>query len=123
MKDEIKEILDKLKLLCYDDYCLEFSVDYIERKEEKLLLDLITNLQEENKRLNKIEQEHQKLNGELREENNRLNANITYLQKQLGIDYQSRIDKAIEYMDRRDLEWGSPEHEEMMRILKGEDKE
>ena len=46
MKDEIKEILDKLKKLCYDDYCLEFSVDYIERKEEKLLLECITNLQE-----------------------------------------------------------------------------
>ena len=49
MKEEIKETIDKLKKLCYDDYCLEFSVDCIDRKEEKILLDYITNLQEENK--------------------------------------------------------------------------
>lgn len=46
MNEEIKEILDKLKSLVYDDYCLEFSVDYIERKEEKILLDYVTNLQQ-----------------------------------------------------------------------------
>ena len=34
----------------------------------------------------------------------------------------ARIDKAVEYMDRRDLEWGSEEHETMMKILKGSDK-
>lgn len=54
MNNEIKEIIDKLKLLCYDDYSLEVSVDYIRRKAEKILLDYITNLQEENERLNNI---------------------------------------------------------------------
>lgn len=33
------------------------------------------------------------------------------------------IKEAIEYMDRRDLEWGSDEHNKMMNILKGSDKE
>lgn len=31
----------------------------------------------------------------------------------------SRINKAIEYMDRRDLDWGSDEHQTLMNILKG----
>lgn len=33
------------------------------------------------------------------------------------------IKKAIEYMDRRDLEWGSDEHDKMMDILKGSNEE
>ena len=33
------------------------------------------------------------------------------------------IDKAIDYMDRRDLEWGSDEHNKLVNILKGSDKE
>ena len=37
-------------------------------------------------------------------------------------ELQRRIDKAIEYIDRRDLEWGSEEHEYLLNILRGEDK-
>jgi diphthamide biosynthesis methyltransferase len=33
------------------------------------------------------------------------------------------IDKAIEYIDRRDIEWGSEEHNKLFTILKGSDKE
>ena len=50
MKDEIKEILETLK------YCVEKN-EYLEisnMKEWKPLLDYITNLQEENERLNNI---------------------------------------------------------------------
>ena len=36
---------------------------------------------------------------------------------------RNTIDKAIEYMDRRDLEWGSDEHDKMIDILKGVDEE
>ena len=36
---------------------------------------------------------------------------------------RNTIDKAIEYMDRRDLEWGSDEHNKMIDILKGVDEE
>ena len=37
-------------------------------------------------------------------------------------DCKKRIDRAIEYIDRRDIEWGSEEHNKLLSILKGEDK-
>ena len=46
MKDEIKEILDKLKMMKYDESSPEIPLDLISRKAEKTLLDYITNLQE-----------------------------------------------------------------------------
>ena len=67
MKDEIKEILEGIEVVIKHDGTLEFDT-----KELKILLDYITNLQEENERLQKLEQEHQRINGELREENKRL---------------------------------------------------
>ena len=33
------------------------------------------------------------------------------------------IKEAIEYIDRRDIEWGSEEHNKLLSILKGSDKE
>ena len=36
---------------------------------------------------------------------------------------KERIDKAIEYIDRRDIDWGSEEHDKLLDILKGSDKE
>lgn len=36
---------------------------------------------------------------------------------------RNTIDKAIEYIDRRDIEWGSEEHEKLLSILKGENNE
>lgn len=39
------------------------------------------------------------------------------------VEKDNIINEAIEYMDRRDLEWGSDEHNKMMGILKGVDKE
>ena len=35
-------------------------------------------------------------------------------------DLQQRIDKAIEYIDHRDIEWGSYEHKVLLDILRGE---
>ena len=70
---------------------------------------------EENMRL--IPENH-KLKEEIKRLNNRLktsNDTCNYL--------RNTIDKAIGYMDRRDLEWGSDEHNKMMDILKGSDKE
>ena len=46
MKDEIKEILEGIKVVIKHDGTLEFDT-----KELKILLDYITNLQEENKEL------------------------------------------------------------------------
>ena len=62
MKDGIKEILENLKNKSFGEYELEYVDDVISRKDIKLLLDYITNLQEENKRLkelcDKYEEEH-----------------------------------------------------------------
>ena len=65
MNKEIKEILtEMINLNDYEDYKI-----YGKRANEigKLLLDYITNLQQENERLKAIEQEHKRINGELRE--------------------------------------------------------
>ena len=35
----------------------------------------------------------------------------------------NRINKAIEYIDRRDIDWGSEQHDKLVNILKGSDKE
>ena len=37
--------------------------------------------------------------------------------------YKQRIDNAIDYVDRRDLDYGSEEHEHLLNILRGEDNE
>lgn len=38
-------------------------------------------------------------------------------------ELKARIDKAIEYIDRRDIDWGSEEHDKLLDILKGSYKE
>lgn len=121
MNNDIKEILDKLNKLCYDDYCLEFSVDYIERKEEKLLLDYITNLQEENKRL----KEENKMTDE------QIEKTLEFVSEHI---YKSRIDKAIEYINNHclceykpDVDLGYDNYEnidnDLLNILQGSDKD
>ena len=57
MKDEIKEILDKLKDRNWYD---EFNLDKLRKEETHLLLDYITNLQEENEELKKNQRYHKK---------------------------------------------------------------
>lgn len=117
MSKEIKEILDKLKLLCYDDYCLEFSVDYIERKEEKILLDYITNLQQENEIL--------------RGNTDLVNLELIEYKNEL----EDRIDKAIKLINKRKEEQDNgigwvemrikdyfEECDEVLNILQGSDK-
>ena len=38
-------------------------------------------------------------------------------------DLEDRIDNAIEYIDRRDIDWGSEQHDKLVNILKGSDEE
>lgn len=38
-------------------------------------------------------------------------------------EYGTRLLKAIEYIDRRDIEWGSEEHKKLLDIFKGDDKD
>ena len=77
MKDEIKEILDKLNNKA-EHYIL---YDY----ETHLLLDYITNLQEENERLTRSIVSYDET---LLKRNNEYE------------DYKSRIEKAIEYLEQ-----------------------
>ena len=65
MSDEIKEILDMLKDSHYIPSDDNRTYKLLDRDDTRHLLDYIANLQA-------IEQEHQRINGELREENKRL---------------------------------------------------
>lgn len=87
MNDEIKEILDKLNKLEYDDIHL-IICEVISRRKIKILLDYITNLQQENEHLS------MELNTTMIERNN----------------YLSRCEKANEYIkenkDKYYHDWG-----------------
>lgn len=64
-----------------------------------------------------------------KEEKEEYQQEIERLKKELEIEKDisdgmlETIDKAIEYIDRRDIEWGSEEHNKLLSILKGSDKE
>ena len=75
MKDEIKEILDILKK-CYDLKDENFD-NYITLYQLGLLLDYITNLQQENERLKENNQNMQEEMARVWEENERLKAQLT----------------------------------------------
>ena len=72
------------------------------------LKDRVHDLYDEN---HKLKEEIERLNNRLKTSNDTCN----YL--------RNTIDKAIEYIDRRDIEWGSEEHNILLSILKGSDKE
>lgn len=85
----IKEILDYLQ--DKDNYIEELGVAYkrihINNGDLKLLLDYITNLQQENQDLSRICELYGK---------SLYNAELT--------DYKSRIEKAVEYLDKHKIE-------------------
>ena len=97
MKDEIKEILDKLKDKNWYEELDLTGMKWIEleQKETKLLLDYITNLKQENEEL-KIECS-QLENIDYLEEINR-ERTLRKLNDEIKDKYKSRIDKAIEIL-------------------------
>ena len=106
MKDEIKEILEALKPL--DEEFAKAGIKeyplYLKPDQQKILLDYITNLQEENKLL----QANVKL----------LDDNRIYL--------NDKIDKAIEYIEYYCIGNNTIEnksHKTLLNILQGEDKD
>lgn len=131
MKDEIKEILKKIKRVSdIDDY-----VDFI-GTEFKPLLDYITNLQKSQETLIKNDNE---IITNLQEENNILKENAEHNDKVVDkakwneMLYKSRIDKAIEYIHNDQLvfrlsskkqieDWFDDFYKDILDILKGEDK-
>lgn len=92
MNNEIKEILDRLKYIVFNeiiDYGEELSLN-----ECKLLLDYITNLQQENERLKERV-------AYLERSNNRREDTIIGLRFEVAEqeDYKSRCEKAIELLE------------------------
>ena len=75
MTNEIKEILDEINKYPYGAF---YGLKQKQVYQVKQLLDYITNLQQ-------IEEQHKKLNGELREENKKLNNKIKDIGKELEI--------------------------------------
>lgn len=63
MNKEIKEILEKPNVYSFNDECYLYFGDYNKLK------NYITNLQEENRKLKETNEEHRKINGDLRKEN------------------------------------------------------
>ena len=111
MKDEIKEILDNFKNKRFGEYELKYVDDVISRKNIKLLLDYITNLQEGNKNLleevENIQNQNNKLidiKNELQEENKELKKQVEYLMSD-------------EYLNQ--VKW---ERDFLENILNGDDK-
>ena len=112
MNDEIKEILDWLK--DEDIYLEDYGYQYkrISLKDTKILLDYITNLQQENEELKKNQRFHK--NGvfsleydketlsdmveDLQQENERLNEILVWKQEHEK-ELHTRIEKAIEYIE------------------------
>lgn len=123
MKDEIKEILDYLNIK---------GKKMIGIKQKELLLDYITNLQEENEslhtRIKTIKRRRKEQTAKIRkyreEITNKQNSNK---------DYKQRIDKAIEYI-KKHCDYGYAgqkcltdvlyryEAEELLEILQGSDE-
>lgn len=92
MNDEIKEILDKLQKVANRETASRNALMEMKDKDYQLLLDYITNLQA-------IEQEHQRINGELREENKRIRETNKIFSERIisenNPDYKARCDKAL----------------------------
>ena len=126
MKDETKEILDKLLEYFKESNINDFGYEkdkLISYEEAQILLDYITNLQEENERLRK----NQKLTPEQR--------NHLHLELDEICDiYKSRIDKAVKLLNNDDIIVKLQEFEnkytvnfydkkkELLNILEGSDK-
>ena len=92
MTKDIKEILDKLK---DNDWYEELDLTgtkWIELRQEETnqLLNYITNLQEENKHLKETNEEHRKINGQLREENSLLKAKIECMEEITDYKYRAK---------------------------------
>ena len=88
MKDEIKEILDILqKCKDYDD-----EVYLIKQHGATLLLDYITNLQEENEKNKEYSEFYKDMSDKWKE--------LSGVFKKSCEDYKVRIDKAIEYINK-----------------------
>lgn len=105
MNDEIKEILEALKRKSERyNYCLKNDISFSdENYQAYLLLDYITNLQEENNSLKQMSKD-------------------TYdTSQEIMFELQERIDKAIDYITTEQLytnyQWGKSQYEKILKDL------
>ena len=85
MNNEIKEMIEQMESIAItskDKNGIKVDGYGLQQNELKMFLDYITNLQQK-------EQEHKKINGELREENSKLEIALQNLQE----DYDKRIEE------------------------------
>lgn len=112
MKDDIKEILDNINNK-WEDYKektkqLKYVQDIVSGNDFKQLLDYIINLQDRIKELEQINEEHRKINGELRKT---INEAIEYINISLRDSFEN---------DKYPLNGEDFEH--LLNILQGGDE-
>ena len=108
--DEIEYWLTNVEVLDNTDYILN-------NRKAKILVRYLKEKQEEIEQLKAREKEHQRLNGELREENEKLNSIIN---KTIN-SVQEHYDNSYSTDDINDI--GSGTYDDLMKVLKGVDKE
>lgn len=106
MKDEINKIIQSISDFYKLDNALKY---YLDRHKAQILLDYITNLQEENTELKKLadkyEEEH--------------NTTFNYWKQLIKEDYKSRCEKAIEYIKDNLYYCVDNDDTNLLNILKG----
>ena len=70
----------------------------------------------------RFNKELMELNIKYSEEIEELKLDLQDTSSQLA-DVSKRCIKAVKYIERRDIDWGSEEHDKLLNILKGSDKE
>lgn len=130
MNDEIKEILDNVKKCC--DITKDQSFTLYQRQDILVLLDYITNLQQDNTMYAQLKDEYEEEIKDLQQENQILKENAIHNDK--AVDkarwnetiYKSRIDKAIEHIEKHQFVFQSQYGAEsnfdnhLLDILKGD---
>ena len=145
MKDEIKEILDKLQLINNSEFTFTYTI--IQKSEAKALLNYITNLQKENEELQNNQKYHknnvfsleydketlvemcndlQEENEYLKKENKKISQQHIYTLDKL-IETQTKIENTISYI--KEEQYSEPKElyglvcsDELLKIL-GDDKD
>ena len=122
MNNEIKEILEALKPQdkeFVEAGSKEFPLQ-LTPKEQKILLDYITNLQEENERLkelcDKYEEEHKTTFKIWKKD-------LKNFEHEKNRELKARIEKAIEYIGNGNLGIPRKTRDKFIKILKGKDNE
>ena len=98
--------------------CYEKDIELIEKLKEKNKI-YKTTIKGQHRKIEELKNAKKTSKRIHKERNKRLKEENTKLWEQ-KLEYIDRIKKALEYIDRRDIEWASDEHDKLIEILKGE---